>query len=351
MPIVAVTGTNGKTTVTTLIAAMLDASGVRTVAAGNIGRPLIDAVGDPTRRRASSPRSRRSSSRSLRDVPAAASRSCSRSRPTTSTGTARFERLRRGQGAGSSTHQTGDDLLVFDADDPSRGDDRGGARRHGAVGFSRVPTRPGASASTATDARVPRRRTCSRRSRRCARALVHDRTNALAAAAAPRSRSVRPTAGSWPRSASYATLPHRVALVGEAGGVEWYDDSKATNPDATLRARRVVRFGRAARRRPQQGSRPRRARGRPIAPARRRRVRRSRARGRSRVPRHGRRSSNARVDARRRARRGAARATGRRGVAVTGVCVVRRVRRTTPSAATTSPPRCGSWSLKEATAR
>jgi UDP-N-acetylmuramoylalanine--D-glutamate ligase len=27
-----------------------------------------------------------------------------------------------------------------------------------------------------------------------------------------------------------------VALVGEAGGVRWYDDSKATNPDATLRA-------------------------------------------------------------------------------------------------------------------
>ena len=27
-----------------------------------------------------------------------------------------------------------------------------------------------------------------------------------------------------------------MALVGEAGGVRWYDDSKATNPDATLRA-------------------------------------------------------------------------------------------------------------------
>jgi len=31
-------------------------------------------------------------------------------------------------------------------------------------------------------------------------------------------------------------MPHRVALVGEASGVRWYDDSKATNPDATLRA-------------------------------------------------------------------------------------------------------------------
>jgi len=41
----AVTGTNGKTTTTSLLAAMLEASGVPSVAAGNIGLPLIDAVG------------------------------------------------------------------------------------------------------------------------------------------------------------------------------------------------------------------------------------------------------------------------------------------------------------------
>ena len=45
VPIVGVTGTNGKTTVTTLIAAMLVASGVRAVAAGNIGPPLVAVVG------------------------------------------------------------------------------------------------------------------------------------------------------------------------------------------------------------------------------------------------------------------------------------------------------------------
>src|SRR4029079_11089027 len=38
--------TNGKTTVTTLAAEMLGASGRRAVAAGNVGRPLIDAVAD-----------------------------------------------------------------------------------------------------------------------------------------------------------------------------------------------------------------------------------------------------------------------------------------------------------------
>src|SRR6202011_1114443 len=44
---VAITGTNGKTTVTTLVAAMITASGGRAVAAGNIGLPLVDAVGRP----------------------------------------------------------------------------------------------------------------------------------------------------------------------------------------------------------------------------------------------------------------------------------------------------------------
>jgi UDP-N-acetylmuramoylalanine--D-glutamate ligase len=40
----AVTGTNGKTTTTSLLASILEESGVPTVAAGNIGFPLIDAI-------------------------------------------------------------------------------------------------------------------------------------------------------------------------------------------------------------------------------------------------------------------------------------------------------------------
>src|SRR5664280_875425 len=43
-PIVAITGTNGKTTTTELIAWMLEGGGKRTVAAGNIGNAFCDAV-------------------------------------------------------------------------------------------------------------------------------------------------------------------------------------------------------------------------------------------------------------------------------------------------------------------
>jgi UDP-N-acetylmuramoylalanine--D-glutamate ligase len=42
--LVAITGTNGKTTVTKLVVAMLAASGKEAVAAGNVGYPLLEAV-------------------------------------------------------------------------------------------------------------------------------------------------------------------------------------------------------------------------------------------------------------------------------------------------------------------
>ncbi len=44
LPLVAITGTNGKTTVTTLVERMLAASGLRTVSAGNNDLPLIEAL-------------------------------------------------------------------------------------------------------------------------------------------------------------------------------------------------------------------------------------------------------------------------------------------------------------------
>ena len=43
----AVTGTNGKTTTVRMLAAMLAAAGHRSVAAGNVGTPILDVVSDP----------------------------------------------------------------------------------------------------------------------------------------------------------------------------------------------------------------------------------------------------------------------------------------------------------------
>src|SRR5690606_5194990 len=46
-PWLAVTGTNGKTTTTTMLAAILTAAGCRVAAAGNLGEPLVDLVDGP----------------------------------------------------------------------------------------------------------------------------------------------------------------------------------------------------------------------------------------------------------------------------------------------------------------
>ena len=47
VPIVAITGTNGKSTVVTLVEAMLNAGGLRAHMAGNVGTPVLSLVGAP----------------------------------------------------------------------------------------------------------------------------------------------------------------------------------------------------------------------------------------------------------------------------------------------------------------
>lgn len=47
LPVIAITGTNGKTTTTELVAAMLNGAGVETVACGNIGLPFTEVVHTP----------------------------------------------------------------------------------------------------------------------------------------------------------------------------------------------------------------------------------------------------------------------------------------------------------------
>jgi UDP-N-acetylmuramoylalanine--D-glutamate ligase len=229
VPIVAVTGTNGKTTVTTLTAAMLAASGRGVVAAGNLGRPLIDAVDDPV------------------DVIVAEVSSfqlaCSETfHPHVAVVLAITPDHLDWHGtyaeyvvakARITRRQDADDVLVFDADDvdataiaaAASARTRGFSRRSDAAGDAReidgrLVDTDGALIANIDDMR---------------RALVHDRTNALAAGLAAMAAGAT-TEGVRAALGNYETLPHRVALVGEAGGVQWYDDSKATNPDATLRA-------------------------------------------------------------------------------------------------------------------
>lgn len=235
VPIVAITGTNGKTTVTTMIAEMLAASGVPTIAAGNLGRPLIDAVADASLDTDAGVIVAEVSSFQL----AFAQQSF---QPRVAVLLAitpdhldwhgSFDQYVRAK-ARITAHQTRVDLLVFDADDEravaiaadSHARTIGVSARADAVHCFRVIDDQLVFPDGGVLAPVSV----------MARALGHDRTNALAAAAA--ALDVGATLeGVVATLRAYATMPHRVALVGEASGVRWFDDSKATNPDATRRA-------------------------------------------------------------------------------------------------------------------
>jgi UDP-N-acetylmuramoylalanine--D-glutamate ligase len=200
-PLVAVTGTNGKTTVATLITAMLTASGVDAAAAGNIGVPLLDAVGAP------------------RDVVVAEVSSFQLAFTTEAFRPRVAVLLNLAEDhldwhdsfaeyaaakARVFEHQMGDDVLVFNADD-----------EHTAQLAQRAPARR-MSFTVADVERGPTR----------------GQGNERAAALAAREVGATP-AGITAALDQFEGLPHRMELVGERAGVRYYDDSKATNPHAT----------------------------------------------------------------------------------------------------------------------
>lgn len=230
-PIVAVTGTNGKTTVTELTTAMLSASGVVAVAAGNIGRPLIEVAAEGPRPDVV-----------VAEVSSFQLACTDRFRPRVAVllpiaedhvdwhGT--FEAYERAK-ARIFVNQRDGDLLVYDADDAvaTRLAASAPARR---IAFSRADGAPDGyrvAGGRLVDAGA--KELC--RVDELTRSLPHDLANGLAAAAAALDVGATHD-GVREALCHFRTLPHRVVLVGEAGHVRWYDDSKATNPHATLTA-------------------------------------------------------------------------------------------------------------------
>jgi UDP-N-acetylmuramoylalanine--D-glutamate ligase len=218
--------------VTSLIEAILLEAGVRAVAAGNIGHLLLDAIDEDA-------------DVLVAEVSSQQLAFCEVFHPRVAVLLAVAPDHLDWHGdfthyAAAKAHmferQRDDDLLVYDADDPvaSRLARRAPARH---IGVSLAPD--AANCFTARDgALLAPDETELARVSEMHRALPHDVTNALAATAAALEFDVAPDAVQR-ALASYATLPHRVALVGEASGVRWVDDSKATTPHAALHAVRA----------------------------------------------------------------------------------------------------------------
>lgn len=223
-PVVAVTGTNGKTTVTTLVAAAL-APSAGAVAAGNNELPLVSAIEDPAPRifvaEASSFRLGRS--RSFRPKVAAWLNFA----PDHLDVHASLEAYAEAKAA-IWRHLGAGDVAVVNEADPVV------AARRPAAGSVVTFGQPSSDVATCGEslrvggeplveiARLPRR-------------FPHDLCNAEAAAACALAAGA-PAADVRAALESFRGLPHRLELVAETGTNSWYDDSKATTPEAVLAA-------------------------------------------------------------------------------------------------------------------
>ncbi len=237
-PWLAVTGTNGKTTTVTMLAAILAAAGLRTAAVGNIGTPLVDLPG-PAAPDGYDVLAVELSSQQLHwsitlAPPVAALLNLADDHLEWHGGFAAYQEAksviwRAAQGKDPAA------VAVGNLDDPRVAAllARVPGRR---VGFTLTAPEPGQLGVqdgtlvdyAFADSPVPLLPTDQVRP-----AGRHHLANALAAAALARAHGVAPKAVAA-GLAGYQPEPHRNALVATVAGVAFVDDSKATNPHAAL---------------------------------------------------------------------------------------------------------------------
>ena len=232
VPLVAVTGTNGKSTTTHLIAHALHAAGLRVAAAGTVGEPALDLVGQP--------------------LDAAVLEVSSFQLDTTESFRPRvavilnlspdhldrhgsFEAYREAK-ARILANQMPEDTAVLSADDPEVWSLAAAARARVLPFSTRGPLPDGAWLDAgAAVLRKPGQDPQIVPLPELRLVGEHNRENALAALAAAWVIGADPVTAAA-ALARFPGLPHRMEEVGRKAGVAYVNDSKATNPAAALRA-------------------------------------------------------------------------------------------------------------------
>ncbi|HEY0759810.1 MAG TPA: UDP-N-acetylmuramoyl-L-alanine--D-glutamate ligase [Acidisarcina sp.] len=231
-----ITGSNGKTTTTTLCGRIMQAGGMRVTVGGNIGVPVIALVSESVEE-----------GWSVLEVSSFQLETTVDFRPdiavilnitpdhldrhgTFENYVAAKERI--------FAHQRAEDVVVLNADDPvarasagrapgevyyfsrSEGIERGAFVRDGAIVFRAALA---AELEHIVDvAEIPLRG-------------AHNVENVLAAVCATRLAGV-PAASIRRAVGAFTAVEHRLELVATINGVAWYNDSKATNVDAAMKA-------------------------------------------------------------------------------------------------------------------
>jgi UDP-N-acetylmuramoylalanine--D-glutamate ligase len=233
-PMLAITGTDGKTTTTLLAVAMLRAGGVKAIDAGNTDTPLVTAIDDGSLdafvvectsfRLAWTSQFRAEAAAWLNLAP-------DHQDWHTSLESYREAKSRMWQ------LQRADDVAIGFADDPIVMEELAAAPgRHRTFALAGADYRVEGGgparrlvgpAGDIADVAVMRR------------ALPHDLTNALAASALVLETGLAAPGAIADALAEFEGAPHRIQLAGEIDGVRFYNDSKATTPHAARTAIRA----------------------------------------------------------------------------------------------------------------
>ncbi len=236
-PILAITGTDGKSTVTTMLGAICEASGRPTFVGGNLGNPLCEGLDALTPEHVV-----------VAEISCFQLTTCHQFRPRVAvvTNIAEDHTDYHGSFEGYQAakrriwmNMGPADTLIVNADDPYIAQwklpDAPRVQRFSVGGRPAEARLEGGLLRLLVDGEIV---DLMRRDELNLLGL-HNVANALAAASAAVAFGIDPQVARRALLA-YQPLPHRMALVGSFGGVRWIDDSKATNPNAASAALRAV---------------------------------------------------------------------------------------------------------------
>lgn len=228
-PVAAITGSNGKSSVTTLVGLMARLAGVRAAVGGNLGQPALDLLDDGVELYVLELSSFQLESTSSLEAKVATVLNVSADHMD------RYRDLAEYAGAKARILR-GASTAALNLDDPHVRLMAGIAQLD--QGFGLGAPKNDADYGLVEYAGEPwlvRGTTPLMPAREVAAKGRHNLSNALAALAMGEACGL-PDIAMQEALRTFRGLPHRTSLVATKGGLDWYDDSKGTNPGATVAA-------------------------------------------------------------------------------------------------------------------
>ena len=228
-PVVAITGSNGKSTVTTLVGEMCNAAGKRTLLGGNLGRPVLEMLDEPPAEFYVLELSsfQLETTRSL-NAAVSVVLNISADHMDRYDDVAAYARAKQGVYHGSGVQVINrEDPVVAAMVEPDRRVISFGLDAPSADNYGRLSRNDKLWLARGSQTLLP--------VRELRISGEHNQANALAALAMGEAIGL-PMVSMLEALRQFAGLPHRTQWVAEINGVNWYNDSKGTNVGAAVSA-------------------------------------------------------------------------------------------------------------------